>query len=444
MTSPDRSETPPQQALARLPDPLRRHLEGVVLPLCGWDPGDAGPEMLPKLGKKRLAFCRKNLFRGGSARVMIEQMAALGPTGAAMDVFTFEDGTDPAVTAEIRARCPSVRRVRRVSRRLASTRSLVLETWPGRHDLFLSTDILDPMIFAATVRKFRLMRPPRVAAMLHEAYDRYLEFLRPQAKRISAFCLDYDFRDRFRAVFGPDAAAGIVAPLFPLGPGGPVPGGSLRRDLGIPEAGQVLAYAGRLDRNKQIERLADVLEDLLAEGRDRVWLLLAGRWEDEAYRREVAARFDRETTTPAGRRIRLSERIREAGVVPSLDPVLAAADVFVFASRVEGFYPLVVMEAQRAGLPVVCTGVGGLGRVILDGVTGCLAPVNQGSAGADFGPDTRRVFVERVRMLLDDPAARRRLGEAGREVVAFLTTHYPFARLFRRWVAGVLEATGAP
>jgi glycosyltransferase involved in cell wall biosynthesis len=300
------------------------------------------------------------------------------------------------------------------------------------------------MIFAATVRKFRLMRPPRVAAMMHEEYDRYLKFLRPHAARISAFCLDYDFRTCFRSVFGPDAAAGIVAPLFPLGPGSPVPGGSLRRDLGIPENGQVLAYAGRLDRSKQIERLADVLEDLLAEGRDRVWLLLAGRWEDEDYRREVAARFDREIMTPTGRRIRLSERIREAGVVPSLDPVLAAADVFVFASQVEGFYPLVIMEAQRAGLPVVCTGVGGLGRVILDGVTGCLVPVIQGSAGADFGPDTRRVFGERVRMLLDDPVTRRRLGEAGREVVAFLTTHYPFPRLFRRWVAGVLEATGAP
>jgi glycosyltransferase involved in cell wall biosynthesis len=443
MTFPDHPGTPAQRALAALPEPVRRHLERVVLPMTGWNPADEAPETVPKIENKRLAFCRRNLRRGGSARVMIEQMAALEPTGAAMEVLAFDEGADPAVIEEIRARCPAVRRITRVSRRLASFHSLLWKTWPGRHDLFVSTDIQDPLIFAASVRKFRLMRPPRVAVVMHEEYDRYLEFLRPHADRIAAYCLDYDFTDRFRAVFGPGAKAGIVAPLFPLDQEASAPGGSMRRELGIPEDGRVLAYAGRLDRNKQIERLAEVLEDLLAEGRDGVWLLLAGRWEDEEYRREFAARLDRDVATPSGRRIRLADRVREAGVTPSLDPVFAAADIFVFASRVEGFYPLVVMEAQQAGLPVVGTEVGGLGRVILDGVTGCLAPGVPGSDGVAFGPETRRVFGERVRMLLDDPAARRRIGDAGRSQVAILTKHYPFGRLFRRWVAGVLETGGA-
>ncbi len=439
MTSLENPGSLAQQALAGLPEPVRRHLEEIVLPMTGWDPADTVPEKVPVFRNKRLAFCRRNLFRGGSARVMIEQLVALESTGAAQDVYYFEDGADSAVIDEIRVRCPSVNSVRRVSRRLVSVRSLLWETWPRRHDLFVSTDIQDPLIFAATVRKFKLMRAPRVAVVMHEEYDRYLEFLRPHAARISAFCLDYDFRDKFRAVFGSAAPAGIVAPLFSPVSGSPGPDRAMRRTLGIPDDARVLAYAGRLDRNKQIERLAEVMEDLLMEGRSGVWLLLAGRWEDEDYHREFTARLARDIVTPSGRRIRLSDHVREAGPMPSLDPVFSAADIFVFASRVEGFYPLVVMEAQRAGLPVVCTAVGGLGRVLLDGVTGCLVPVVPESGGAVFGSDTRRVFGERVAMLLDDPSMRLRMGEAGREQVAFLTRHYPFGRLFRRWVASALE-----
>ena len=435
MTSPETSGSAATRALALLPAPLRRHLETAVLPLCGWDPAADVPEIGNELGGRRLAFGRATLCRGGSARVMIEQLAALEGFGAESDVYAFEPGRDPAVEAEIRARCPSVRRIRRVARRLAAWNTLALAAALRRHDLFVSSDIHDPLIFAATVRRLRIMRPPRVAVVMHEAYDRYLEFLRPHAPRIAAFCLDYDFTARLRAVYGPAIPAGIVAPLFPFAGEKAAGGGDLRRALGIPEDAQVLAYAGRLDRNKRIGLLADLLDDLLAEGRDRVWLLLAGRWEDDAYRREIEARFGREAVSPAGRRLRLSDRLRVAVSPPALGPVFSAADVFVFGSAIEGFYPLVVMEAQHAGLPVVCTGVGGLGRTILDGVTGCLVPTEPGSAEAGLRPDTRPAFADRVRLLLDGPEARARIGAAGRDVVDFLTAHYPFGRRFRRWLA---------
>ncbi len=432
-----------QESLASLPEPLRRHLAGVVLPLCGWTDFGNTPEAMPDFGKRRFAFCRRTLRRGGSARVMIEQLAALEPTGARSDVYTFEDGWEPDIEAEIRVRCPSVRTIRRVSRRLASWKTLWLEEVFNRHDLFISTDIQDALIFSANVEKWHVQRPPRVAAVMHEEYDRYLAFLLPHAPRLSAVCLDYDFTARLRPLYGSSLFSGVVAPLFPLREDAVSGGADLRRKLNIPEQGRVLAYAGRLDRNKQIELLAGVLEDLLTTGSDDTWLLLAGRWEEESYRREVSELFRREVVTKNGTRLSLWDRIRELGPVRELGSVFAAADVFVFASHVEGFYPLVVMEAQQAGLPVVCTGVGGLDRVILDGVTGFLAPTRQEPQGAAMLPETRTVFADRVRVLLDDPAARRRMGQAGRQAVRFLTRHYPFARLFRKWVQGALGGEAA-
>jgi glycosyltransferase involved in cell wall biosynthesis len=57
------------------------------------------------------------------------------------------------------------------------------------------------------------------------------------------------------------------------------------------------------------------------------------------------------------------------GVTEDAWGALAAMDVFVLTSRMEGL-PNVLIEAQAAGLPVVCTGVGGMEETLIDGKTG--------------------------------------------------------------------------
>jgi glycosyltransferase involved in cell wall biosynthesis len=53
--------------------------------------------------------------------------------------------------------------------------------------------------------------------------------------------------------------------------------------------------------------------------------------------------------------------------------LLAAADVFVLPSRIEGF-GLVYIEAAMHGVPSVGCAVGGVPEAIADGVTGLLVP----------------------------------------------------------------------
>jgi len=62
--------------------------------------------------------------------------------------------------------------------------------------------------------------------------------------------------------------------------------------------------------------------------------------------------------------------------VPSL---LSQAEIFVLASRWEGF-PNSILEAMRAGLPVVATDVGGVTEAVTEGLTGRTVPVEDPQA----------------------------------------------------------------
>jgi glycosyltransferase involved in cell wall biosynthesis len=65
----------------------------------------------------------------------------------------------------------------------------------------------------------------------------------------------------------------------------------------------------------------------------------------------------------------LSGVLQLPGLTTDAWGALAAMDVFVLTSRMEGL-PNVLIEAQASGLPVVCTGVGGMEETFIDGKTG--------------------------------------------------------------------------
>ena len=93
------------------------------------------------------------------------------------------------------------------------------------------------------------------------------------------------------------------------------------------------------------------------------------------------------------------------GYLPEADkiPMLNLADVFVFASMLEGF-PLAPQEAMSCGKPVVAFRVASRPEMVEDGGCGFLVAAND-----------RAAFVGRVLTLLRDPALRARFGRAAAE-----------------------------
>jgi glycosyltransferase involved in cell wall biosynthesis len=166
----------------------------------------------------------------------------------------------------------------------------------------------------------------------------------------------------------------------------------LRDDLGVGQFRPLWVCAARLEEQKGHAVLLEALVQLKARGLDFIVVLAGeGSLRADLERRAVAAG--------------VAERVRFAGHVETVGPLLLAADACVLPSMWEGL-PLSLLEALARGRPTVASQVGGVPEVIEDGVTGRLVPAGDAAALAAALEDFHR-----------RPDAARRLGRAGAERV---------------------------
>ena len=99
----------------------------------------------------------------------------------------------------------------------------------------------------------------------------------------------------------------------------------------------------------------------------------------------------------------IRERIDFLGVREDVAALLAASQVFVLSTQREGF-PLSVLEAMRAGLPVVASSVGGISEAVETGTTGLLFPAGNVEA-----------LQEQLALLIKNRTLRLKMGQAGRQ-----------------------------
>lgn len=117
-----------------------------------------------------------------------------------------------------------------------------------------------------------------------------------------------------------------------------------------------------------------------------------------------------ESVRGLAQRLGLLERVEFLGQRWDVPELLEASDVFFLISRWEGF-PRSILEAMRAALPVIATGVGGVRESVVHGVTGWVVPVADAEAVArglafyfthpqallDHGREGRKLFEHRFR-----------------------------------------------
>ena len=169
-----------------------------------------------------------------------------------------------------------------------------------------------------------------------------------------------------------------------------------RPDLLASKAGAMLVgFVGRLEPIKRPDRFLEILAALGPKvGGIPVRGVVAGSGSLDAPMRALA--------TERG----LDGRVVFLGDADDGAAVVAALDILVVSSDHEG-HPMVVLEAMRAGVPIVAARVGGLPEVL---------PADE------FLPRAEDVgaFAAAVRRLLDDADLRRRRGADQRE--SFLRT----------------------
>ncbi|UCE86402.1 MAG: glycosyltransferase, partial [Deltaproteobacteria bacterium] len=116
----------------------------------------------------------------------------------------------------------------------------------------------------------------------------------------------------------------------------------------------------------------------------------------------------------------LAERISFLGLREDVVPLLARSQVYLLISNWEGF-PRSILEAMRAGLPVIASDVGGVREAVQDGRTGSL--VRRSDVHG---------LAERLRQLIGCAASRRALGEQGRSLFA---ERFAFDRMLEQTLA---------
>lgn len=146
----------------------------------------------------------------------------------------------------------------------------------------------------------------------------------------------------------------------------PVARDAARSRFGLPQDAKVLVTVGALVERKGFHRVIDCLPGLLEHHPDLHYFLVGGASPEGDMEVELRAQVAR---------LGLGQRVHFLGPIPPEDLKwpLSAADVFVLATRNEG-WANVILEAMACGLPVVATDVGGNREVVAHEELGSIVP----------------------------------------------------------------------
>jgi len=173
-----------------------------------------------------------------------------------------------------------------------------------------------------------------------------------------------------------------------------------------------LIMVARIDKQKNQAQLLRALGRLAASN----WTLSLVGAGDDTHLRALAGQLG------------IADKVSFLGQRSDVPELLAAHDVFCLVSNWEGF-PLTIVEAMRAGMPVIASDVGGCKEAIDHGATGFVVP-----------RDGERQIAEAIEALIADPSLAAQQGAAGRSA---FEARFTFERMAEKTFAAY-DAALAP
>jgi len=166
----------------------------------------------------------------------------------------------------------------------------------------------------------------------------------------------------------------------------------LRREWGVKESTILLGTIARLVPVKSLHTLLEGFA-LFQQDKEKtdIQLVLVGQGPLESELRERASALG------------IGSKIIWAGFRSDIPLAVNTFDIFALTSLSEGF-GLVTLEAMAASKPVICTRVGSLPEIVVDGSTGFLIPPKQPEA-----------FAAALETLVADQQTRNSFGSSGFE-----------------------------
>ncbi len=172
-----------------------------------------------------------------------------------------------------------------------------------------------------------------------------------------------------------------------------ISGAGVRNEFGLPEDRRLIGVVGRLHPQKGHEDLFRALAAMPDARAGQLNCLVVGIGD-------LQTRLHDQVTA-----LGLEQCVIFAGMRRDVPRLIAALDVFVMPSRWEGM-PIALLEAMASSKAVLCTRVGGIPDVVLDGDNGLLVRPNEIAE-----------LCAGLESLLNDADARARLGKRARATV---------------------------
>ncbi|MBI4722301.1 MAG: glycosyltransferase family 4 protein [Candidatus Stahlbacteria bacterium] len=160
---------------------------------------------------------------------------------------------------------------------------------------------------------------------------------------------------------------------------------SFRNKVGLDENGFLVTCVSNLHLHKGLNYLLAAIPDVLKEFSD-VHFLFVGDGEQRVKLLEQS------------RSLGIDKNVVFIGKSNNVPSILGASDIFVLPSLWEGF-PLVILEAMAAGLPIVATRVGGIPEMITSGEEGFLVD-----------PCNSNALFSAIKKILNDSELAKKMG----------------------------------
>lgn len=179
--------------------------------------------------------------------------------------------------------------------------------------------------------------------------------------------------------------------------------GQLREEMGCTPQDTLILSVGRLSPEKGLKILLWSFKEKYSDTKN-VKLIIAGDGPQRSELEEIV------------KEIKIAEQVVFTGHRDNIQDYYKVANLFVMPSLTEGF-PMALLEAMQAGLPVIATKVGGIPDIIESGVNGLLIEAGNIESLGDA-----------LEMMLSDPPRAAQLSRNGKETVKVRYAAEPWAR----------------
>ena len=235
----------------------------------------------------------------------------------------------------------------------------------------------------------QLAKPPLVAARRVDFHLRGSSLSRWKYRQVDCFiCVSEAIRRMLIADGVPEARTVVVNEGIDLERVDAAPPAKLHEELWLPHHAPIVGNVAALVPHKGQRHLVEAAALVIRQVPDARFVI-AGEGElRQSLERQIRDRH-------------LDKHVTLLGFRPDVLSLHKAFDVFVMSSVTEGLGTS-LLDAMACGRPVVATSAGGIPEVVEDGRTGFLV-----------SPRDHEAMAAAIVRLLNDPALRRQMGEAG-------------------------------